>query len=106
MLPLWTTDVYKAAMHANFIYLPIHTLLKIWDRTDRLDILIQKLSRVDTVYLEAILVSFTFRGILYILSVWKLDNRWDILAVFGLMQLGYFVFDMRKKIKQVEKFIY
>lgn len=106
VLPLWTADVYKAAMHANLLYLPLHTLFKVWDRTDNPESIIKKLSSIDNIYLEAIIVSFVFRGMLYILSVWKLENRWDILAIFGAVQMAYFLFDVREKLKRIEKYIY
>lgn len=96
ILPMWAASLYKAAMHVNFISLPFFALLEFLDKDDK------RINKIDYIYLEAIIVSFGFRGMLYVFSAWGLNNRWDILLLFGLIQLGYFIFDVKRKLRDIE----
>lgn len=58
---------------------------------------------INAIYLEALFVSFCFRSMLFIASFYKLDKRLDILIALGGLMLGYYIFDVRKKIKAIER---
>lgn len=63
----------------------------------------EKPKDINAIYLEALFVSFCMRSMLFVLSFYKLDKRADILIALGGLMLGYYIFDVRTKIKRIEK---
>lgn len=96
VLPLWTVNIFKVILFLNFAFVILAPLLKIMENYN-------KLTKIDHKYLEGIFISIILRCILYCFSFYRLDQRWYILAWVGILMLGYYIFEIRLKIKDIEK---
>lgn len=94
--PEWMPKVFKMVQFTTYLVLALVPLLHKYEGND-------KPKGIDAIYLEALTVSFCVRSMLFYFSYLKMDNRTDILVVFGGLMLGYYIFDVRKKLNAIEK---
>lgn len=102
--PDWAPYVFKCAQFLSYFILAAVPLCHKYEGLD-------EPTGVKLIYLEALVVSFFLRSLLFIFSMFKIDgvvmsNRMDILAALGGLLLLYYIFEVRGKIRNLEKKIY
>ena len=99
-VPYWATYVFKLAQFISYFMLAAVPMIHKYEG-------LEKPKGHTLVYLEALVISFFVRSLLFIFSFFKvdnmsMDNRMDILASFGGFMLLYYIFEIRLKIKRLE----
>lgn len=94
--PLWVAKLFDVSLTLTYIYLGFMPMYMMY-------VYGEKLNDIDQKYLEAIIVSFMVRSILFVFSIYGLDSRYDILTFFGGFMLVYYICEIRLKIKAIDK---
>lgn len=98
--PDWAPSLFKCAQFLSYFILAAVPMMHKYEG-------LEKPTGAKLIYLEALVVSFFLRSLIFIFSFIKIDgvivsNRLDILAALGGMMLLYYILEVRMKIRKIE----
>lgn len=97
--PLWVAEGVKILFFLSYVYLAGYPMYFMYVHQRRVD-------DIEERYLEGIIVSFIVRSLLWVCASYGLKDRWELLTFFGGGMLFYYIFEIRIKLKRIEKYIY
>lgn len=98
--PDWAPSLFKCAQFLSYFILAAVPMMHKYEG-------LEKPTGSNLIYLEALVVSFFLRSLIFMFSFIKIDgvivsNRLDILAALGGMMLLYYILEVRMKIRKIE----
>ena len=98
--PDWAPSIFKCAQFLSYFILGAVPMLHKYEG-------LNEPKGVSLIYLEALVVSFFLRSILFLFSFFKIDgvvmsNRMDVIAAMGGFLLLYYILEVRLKLKRLE----